>query len=531
VLTAKVDEFVSDLPPSAHRVLEYLAVDDPLPLAEVADLVGRDAVAEAEAAGAIVVDDDRIRPAHPLFVDAVRDQLGGPELRRLRTDLVERLGDAPPRDIVATLRLAVLALDSDRPQPTAEIVTAAGEALRLGDLTLSERLGQAAVQRDAGLHARLTLAYALAWQGRGRDADSVLAQVDPSTLSEPELMAWTLPVAANQFWMLSEPERATAFLKATRNKVSSPAAQTTLDALSATFAMNAGGPARALQIANEVLVSPSADDTAIGWAAAAAALSAARMGQFADVDAFAERAIAAGHPGLLRFTSGFGQTTALLMAGELDSAQDLGQRLTDFAQLQQPGRAIGEVLVADVLIAKGELDTAVRLLRRAASALAPTGYSWGPLAWMLLAQALGQQGATVEAGKALSRAESRHGLKSMLFAPELALAKAWTMAARGDEHGAVAAARDAARAAERGGQTAVALRALLDAVRLGDIRAVDGIARATDECDCAIGQLALTYGRALVSRDSAALDETSQRLASLGMHRAAQDAAAQAKQS
>ena len=65
----------------------------------------------------------------------------------------------------------------------------------------------------------------------------------------------------------------------------------------------------------------------------------------------------------------------------------------------------------------------------------------------------------------------------MLFAPELALARAWTMSARRDTHGAVAAAREAARSAERGGQSAVALRALLDAVRLGDIRALDGIAR------------------------------------------------------
>ena len=40
------------------------------------------------------------------------------------------------------------------------------------------------------------------------------------------------------------------------------------------------------------------------------------------------------------------------MAGELDRAQALAQQLTDFAQMQQPGRAIGEVLVADVLIAR-----------------------------------------------------------------------------------------------------------------------------------------------------------------------------------
>ena len=303
----------------------------------------------------------------------------------------------------------------------------------------------------------------------------------------------------------------------TRSRVSTPAAQTTLDALSATFAMNAGNPSRAKQIADEVLASPAADDTAIGWAAAAAALSSARMGRFDEVDALAERAIAAGHPGLLRFTSGFGQTTALLMAGELDGAQALGQQLTDFAQMQQPGRAIGEVLVADVLIAKGELESAVSLLKGAAAALAPTGYSWGPLAWMLLAQALGQLGETVEAGKILSRAESRHGLKSMLFAPELALARAWTMSARRDTHGAVAAARDGAKAAERGGQSAVALRALHDAARLGDIRAADGIARLGAEIDCPFGQLALDHARAVVARDAASLNDVSARLGALGI--------------
>ena len=49
---------------------------------------------------------------------------------------------------------------------------------------LSEQLGPAAVDRGRDLAARLTLAQALAWQGRGREADEVLAAVDPSTLSE-----------------------------------------------------------------------------------------------------------------------------------------------------------------------------------------------------------------------------------------------------------------------------------------------------------------------------------------------------------
>ncbi|NVN49608.1 AAA-ATPase, domain of unknown function, and LuxR DNA-binding domain [Mycolicibacterium hippocampi] len=490
-LMAQVADFVEALPAPAHRVLEFLAVADPLPLSDASALAGADAVDEALHCGAVVAEDNTLRPAHPLYVDAVRGALGGPDLRRLRSALVEQLSASGRGGVVGRLRLAVLAIGSDRPESVAAVRAAAAEALRLGDLELSERLGQAALAREPDLATRLTVGYALAWQGRGREADAVLAEIDPVTLTEDELMAWTLPTAANQFWMLSEPERATAFLRATRAKVSSPAALTTLDALSATFTMNAGNLSRAREIADEVLASPTADDTAIGWAASAAALSSARMGRFDEVDTLAEQALSAGHPGLLRFTSGFGQTTALLMTGQPERALELAQRLTDFSQRQQPGRSIGEVLVADVLINTGDVHGAVTLLRGAAHTLAPTGYSWGPLAWMLLAQALGRLDEPVEAAKALGRAESRHGLKSMLFAPELILAKAWTMASRADTHGAAAAARDAVKAAERGTQNAVALRAAADAVRLGDPRGVDTLARLCGQVDCHFGRAAL----------------------------------------
>ena len=527
-LDASVGEFVASLPAEVRRALEFLAVVDPLPLADLATLAGEDAVQAATDADVIVVSDDKVLAAHPLYAGAAQAAMSAEELHARRAELYERLSAQPPRDVVDRLRLAVLALDSNNPQPVSVVVAAAADALRLGDLSLSERLGEAVLKRDPDLDARLTLAQALAWQGRGREADDVLAAVDPATLSDTELMAWALPLAANQFWMLSQPERATAFLQTTRNRVTSAVARTTVDALSATFAMNAGRPGRAMELAEEVLASPDADDTAIGWSAAAAALSCARMGRFAEVDALAERAMEAQHPGLLRFTSGFGQTTALMMAGELDRAQELAQQLTDYAQMQQPGRAIGEVLVADVLIARGDSADAAKLLRGAADALAPTGYSWGPLAWMLLAQALGLQNDMGEAAKALSRAESRHGLKSMLFGPELQLAKAWTTAARKDPTGARSAARDAGRTAERGGQSAVAVRAFHDAVRLGDIRAVDAIARLTADVDCVVGDLALRHARAFVASDADGMAAVSAAFADIGMMASAADVAKQA---
>ncbi len=395
-----------------------------------------------------------------------------------------------------------------------------------GDLQMAEELGREALADGNSLAARLTLAQALAWQGRGRDADSVLTEVDEASLSEAELMAWAVPRAANQFWMLDQPERATAFLNTVRGKVRSAGSGATLDALLGTFTMNAGSPQRAIQISQEVLESPNADDQAIGWAAAAAALSNARMGVFTDVDDLAARATAAGHPGLLRFTSGFGQTTALVMSGELARAQELAQLLVDGTQPTQPGHAIGQLLVADVLLVRGDPAGAAALLQAASTALAPTGYSWGPLAWMLLAHALGQLGRVADAGRAFAKAESRHGLKSMLFAPELSLAKAWTAAARRDGPGAVAAARESARAAQRGGQSAVALRALLDAVRLGDTRAADAIERL--QLDCAVATLALSYAKAFTARDAVGLDDAAAAFEGIGMNGVAADAARQA---
>ncbi|OMC37754.1 AAA family ATPase [Mycobacterium sp. GA-1841] len=526
-LADQVAAFLADVPETALDVLRQLAVHEPLAVSDVTALTATDGVHEAQRCGVARVEGRQVRCVHPLFLRAVRTAVGGPDLRRLRNAVVVRLAAGPRPGVVDRLRVAVLSLDSDVSLPTDELVGAAGEALRLGDLELSERLARAAVDSGAGFAGLLPLAYALAWQGRGREADAVLGQIDPAGLDEDQLMAWALPQAANQFWMLSEPERATAFLRATRRRVTTPSAQTTLDALAATFAMNAGAPQRSLGLAQEVLDSPHADDTAVGWAGSTAALSCARIGDLDRVDDLAQRALAAGHPGLLRFTSGFGQTTALLMAGDLSKAWGLARTLTDFTQLLQPGRAIGEVLMADVLLVRGQLDDAITLLRKATTALAPTGYSWGPLAWMLLAQAFGQRGMPMEAAKALSRAESRHGLKSMLFAPELALARAWTCFARNDSVAAVAAAREATKTAERGGQSTVMLRTLHDSVRLGDTRAVDTLARVDTEC--MFGQVTTAHARALAAGDVAGLQDVAGRYRDIGMLSAAEDAARQAE--
>lgn len=534
---AEVDEFLAELPGPARSVVEFLSILEPLTLDDLNVLAGDGAVGQAEELGAAETrvrnhDDQRpvVYTAHPLFAVRMRAALGDDGTRRRRTELVRLLAGHPAEHLSDRLRLASLALDSDVPQPVDEVAAAAQQALRLGDLLLSERLARAAVERSGGLDARLTLGQALGWQGRGREAGAVLAAVNPAELSESELMAWAVPRAANQFFMLGEPEKATAFLQTTRGRLTDPAARTVLDGLSATFAMNAGNLRHAMALAMEVLSGSAASDMAVSWAASAAALSSARMGRFGDVERLAGQATAAEHPGLLRFTVGLGQITSLLMSAEVAQAQALAQQFTDFAELQQPGRAIGEVLSAYVLLIQGEFETAAALLEPAAAELERTGYSWGPLSLMLLATAIAHQGDIPGSAKALRRAESRHGTKSALFAPELGLARAWTRATARDGTGAVTAAREAARAAERAGQSAVALLAWHDAVRLDDRRAADPISRLTSQIKCAVGDLIAKHARALVAGDAAGLTAVADELAATGMGAAAADARRQARQ-
>ena len=60
------------------------------------------------------------------------------------------------------------------------------------------------------------------------------------------------------------------------------------------------------------------------------------------------------------------------------------------------------------------------------------GGRWRGCCWRRRSAQLGR---IADAGRSWPKAESRHGLKSMLFAPELSLARAWTAAARRDGPG------------------------------------------------------------------------------------------------
>ena len=531
-LSELIESHLAGMTPAVRDVVDFLSVEEPLPVDVLSQLVSAQAVESAEKSGVVTLSqrghDLVVHSAHPLYTESVRASMGRMAARRLRTSLVAVLGTRTAEHVSDRLRLAALAIDSDLPPEVPDILTASWQAMQLGDLALGERLARGALSRSDGLPARLALAHSLSWQGRGRETDEALAPVDHTGLSEWELTAWTLPKAANQFWMLKDSERAVEFLQTMRARVTLPAPLQTIDALAATFAMNSGDPRRSIDVATTVLESTDADDLAIAWASSAAAISCARTGRLADVEGLVQRCLQAQHPGLVRYAAGLGEVQTALVQGQIDTAEESARHYLGFADFEQPGRAIGEVILGQVLIAKGDLGGAIGVLRQAGAALRQTGYSWGPMGLSHLAKALGQRGDAAGAQEVLLKAEESHGMRSAIYTPELNLARAWTRASAGDVRGAVAAARDAVAYAVRTGQRAQALLAHHDAVRLGDTQAVTGVGRIVAELDCGLGPIVLRHAQGVATRDGSLLDSVSADLALIGMNCAAADAVAQA---
>ena len=155
------------------------------------------------------------------------------------------------------------------------------------------------------------------------------------------------------------------------------------------------------------------------------------------------------------------------------------------------------------------------MLESAAAALAPTGYSGARWRGCVGAGAR-PAGSDRRRRPHAGQGGVRHGLKSMLFAPELSLARAWTAAARGDGPGAIDAAREAA--GPPNAAVSRPSRCGRCSTRCASVtsRAADAIERL--DVDCAVGPMALSYARALTAGDAAALDECRGRLQRIGMH-------------
>lgn len=535
-LAALLEDRVEQLPESVLRVLELLTFCEPIDLDVLSELAGAEAVEAAEGRGVVrIVENSRqllVRYNHPLFGEVIRRRLGIASARRLRGRLYSALRERPVRSAADRIRLAELALDSDKSADLALFEAAAGDAIGLADIPLGERFARAAVERRGGLEAADLLARALLWQGHRIEAERTLASFDPAQLDQVQLTRWGSTRVSNLLWAMGDADRADEVLTLVRARVGHPKLALILRGLAAACAVNENRVEAAIADAEPVLAADGAPAWAVWWAAFGGGLALALTGRGAAAREYAERGhrVEAEIDGLNRFMSTHAEVLALTLTGDLDAARRCA---TGYFGYSAPGQYLAwgfsRILQGTVDVASGRFADGIENLEQALAALTAEGAA----AWMFparirLAEAYSALGRSAEAAESLAEATRRGGRHSAVYEPQLELARAWQAAAEGTVSPAVRLALAAADAAAGSRQHAIEAMALHTAARFGDHGVAGRLADLAERIDGPLVQVQARHAVALAAHDGAGLSTAAEEFERLGALLSAADAAAQA---
>lgn len=535
-LAALLEDRVEQLPESVLRVLELLTFCEPVDLEVMAELAGEEAVEAAENGGVIrVMEAGRdlvVRYNHPLFGEVIRRRLGIASSRRLRGRLYSALKQRRINSAADRIRLAELALDSDKSADLELFESAAEDAIGLANLPLGERFARAAVERRGGVESADLLARALLWQGHRIEAERTLASFDPAELNEVQLARWGSTRVSNLLWASGDADRADEVLALVRARIAHPKIGLITTGLAAACAVSENRLADALREAEQVMRAADAPPWAVWWAAFGGGLAAALRGRAADARHYADRGreVEPHIDGLNRFMSTHAEVLALVLTGDLDAA---AHRATEYFGYSAPGQylawGMSKILQGTVDVARGRFAAGIDNLEQALAALTAEGAA----AWMFparirLAEAYAALGRPAEAAESIAEADARGGRHSAVYEPQLEIARACLAAAEGAVSTAVERALRAADAAARSDQHAVEALALHTAARFGAGSVAERLADLAHRVDGPLVRAQARHAVALAEHDGAGLDAAAADFERLGAHLSAADAAAQA---
>lgn len=535
-LAALLEDRVEQLPESVLRVLELLTFCEPIDLDVLAELAGEDAVEQAETRGVVrIVENGHqllVRYNHPLFGEVIRRRLGIASARRLRGRLYSSLRERPINSASDRIRLAELALDSDKSADLELFEAAAADAIGLANIPLGERFARAAVERRGGVESADLLARALLWQGHRIEAERTLASFDPDQLNEVQLARWGSTRVSNLLWAMGDADRADEVLALVRARVRHPKIALTLQGLASACEVNENRLEQAFLDAEQVMSTPDAPAWAVWWASFGGGLALALMGRSAAAREYTLR----GHQveeqvdGPTRFMSAHAEVLALTFTGELEAARRCASAYFGYSA---PGQylawGLSKILQGTVDVAQGHFPEGVENLEQALAALTAEGAA----AWMFparirLAEAYSALGRAAEAAETIAEARRRGGRHSAVYEPQLEIARAWQAAAEGTVAPAVRLAIGAADAAARSHQHAIEALALHTAARFGDRSVAGRLADIAARIDGALVQVQARHAVAVASQDGPGLDAAAAEFGRMGALLSAADAAAQA---
>lgn len=536
-LSDTVGRQMGRLSPEVAMVIDTLSQCEPLAVEVLCDLARRSALAAAERMGLVSIERTggglTARLAHPLFGELRRASAGELYLSEIRGRLAARLGDDGDADMQATVRRALLRLESDLDPDPGLYLESARHAMTLLDLDLADRFATAATEAGAPGAAGVR-AMNLALLGRGEPAESALRAMADSDL--PDGHHWATVRAANLMWNLFDPTAAAEILdglaaldsETPAQRAERLAVQACLDAVAARCETAAANARAALGF-------PDLPGFHRMMASLALIMAMGALGQVDELTSVAEqtlrRATTSFQASHMRFWFGAVYGRACRLTGRIDEFVSTARQLAESSR-DIPGLAYANLalLSGTAELARGAVAEAARLVHEAVAGVQTHYVTTGlrPASYFALAEAHAKLGQTGDANDAVATARSCVPADFLFMHTALSLAEGWAMAACGRLGEAVACATEAARLARDRGQPTHELACIQAAAQWGDAAHAARAQELAGALSLPLADAVASHAEALSARDGEGLLAASAAYRRIGDRVAAADAAAQA---
>ena len=525
-----------ELTPEVAHVVDTLSQCEPLAVDVLCDLVGRGDLESAEQMHLVTIERSgselMARLAHPLYGELRRAGAGEMYLSKIRGALAQRLAKDADADMQATVRRALLALESDLPPDPQLCLQAAQHAMTLLDLDLADRFAAAAAAAGAP-DAPGVRAVNLFLLGRGKQAEDVLREIGEDGAEGAH--QWATLRAANLIWMLGRCNDASAVLdelargqETQAEKFEREAAEACVDAASARCDI-------AAEKARAALDSGLLSDFHAALASVALTMAIGALGRADDLTTVAQaaldRAITSFQASHMRFWVGSVYARACRLTGRIDECVAMVQRLADSAR-EIPSLAYANLasLMGHAELMRGNVRTSVKLLHEALAGIERHAVTTNlrPATCFMLAEAHAKLGEAEAAEKAIAEAQSCVPSEYLFMQTTFDIATGWSLAANGCVSEAIATVRSAAVQARERNQPTHELACLQVAAQWGDASGAVRARELADALDLPLAKAVARHTESLAADDGEGLLVASSDYQAMGDRATAGDVAAQA---
>ncbi len=523
---------------AAAEAFHTVAIAEPIPESVLLSVVSEGSLGLLHDRGLLSMSDTggerRISTPHPIYAEIVLQTLPSDRRRALAARVADAVLEQPRLMAGDRLHAALWMLDAGRSIDFDLALVASREAMIRLDHQTAERLAREAVAaRPSDARACAALGDALAYGGRGEEANEVLQQAQPADEEEVALVAYRRSHALA--FVCGRPDEGVALLRDAAQQVGD-VRRLQLDVERAMYEAIAGDFAATFATAETALRDPRLPEPSRVRVLVNLNAARAMTGRLEGFDEEADTvlALARDHSDQPRRDPDqllFNKSLAWVLAGRVEEAHHL---LSDRVREDERGGILNAGILARLGVVVGLQGDLRRAIAASSRALA-LAERWDPYriglqmtGQLVLHQA--QAGRpTGDAAEMLGRAVAAAGSETR---PALWIGRgrAWLAAEEGDLSRAAEVARAAGRDAVERDHMAWGVPALHDAARFGapDLVAEDLVKAVDATSGCALLEAMRDHAVALADGDAVAVYAVARRFPGMGSPILAAECAAQA---